>query len=177
MSVFSNPRFRVSATIRAMKRLLAVALLVAGVSSGQTAGHASGQAVQSKKETPKMKITAMIYVPAIEPSLKFWVDQLGFTRTVEVPDGDKLAFVILMKGDAELMLQSSASVGNDLPAMAAFARPAACLYIEVTDFDDLLKRVASAPVVVPVRTTFYGMKEIGVREPGGNIVLFASPSK
>jgi len=47
-----------------------------------------------------MKITPMIYAPAIEPELKFWVDQLGFTKTVEVPDGDKLGFVILMKGGA-----------------------------------------------------------------------------
>jgi hypothetical protein len=44
----------------------------------------------------------------------------------------------------------------------------------VSDFDDLLKRLGSVPVVVPVRTTFYGMKEIGVREPGSNVVLFAA---
>lgn len=124
-----------------------------------------------------MKITAMIYVPAVEPSLKFWVNQLGFTKTVEVPEGDKIGFAILVHGDAELMLQSISGVGHDIPAFSEYARPAACLYIEVADFDDLLKRVAGAPVVVPVRTTFYGMKEIGVREPGGNIVLFASPEK
>lgn len=122
-----------------------------------------------------MKITPMIYVPAIEPSLKFWVDRLGFTKTVEVPDGNKLGFVILVKGNAELMIQSTASVGKDLPNLAQLARPSACLYIEVSDFDDLLKRVEGAPVEVAVRTTFYGMKEIGVREPGGNIVLFAAP--
>ncbi len=122
-----------------------------------------------------MKITSMIYVPAIEPSLKFWVDQLGFTKTAEVPDGDKLGFVILMHGEAELMIQSIASLEKDTSEMAKFARPAACLYIEVSDFDDLLKRLGAAPVVVPIRTTFYGMKEIGVREPGGNIVLFAAP--
>ena len=121
-----------------------------------------------------MKITPIIYAPAIEPSLKFWVDQLGFTKTVEVPEGDKLGFVILVHGSAELMIQSVASMGKDIPDMVAFARPAACLYIEVNDFDDLLKRLGSAPVVVPVRTTFYGMKEIGVREPGGNIVLFGA---
>lgn len=124
-----------------------------------------------------MKITPLIYAPAIEPSLKFWVDQLGFTKVAEVPDGDKLGFVILVKGSAELMIQSTASIEKDIPAMVAFARPAACLYIEVSDFDDLLKRLGSAPVVVPVRTTFYGMKEIGVREPGGNIVLFGAKAQ
>ena len=75
------------------------------------------------------------------------------------------------------MIQSIASLGKDLPAMTELARPAACLYIEVSDFDDLLKRVSAAPVVVPVRTTFYGMKEIGVRDPGGNVVLFAAPAQ
>jgi uncharacterized glyoxalase superfamily protein PhnB len=149
-----------------MKTLVAVALLFVGLQAGQSA--------QTKKESFTMKITPLIYAPAIEPSLKFWVDQLGFTKTVEVPEGDKLGFVILVHGSAELMIQSVASMGKDIPDMVAFARPAACLYIEVSDFDDLLKRLGSAPVVVPVRTTFYGMKEIGVREPGGNIVLFAA---
>jgi hypothetical protein len=33
---------------------------------------------------------------------------------------------------------------------------------------------ADADVVLPLRRTPYGMHEIGVREPGGNIVVFAS---
>jgi len=124
-----------------------------------------------------MKITPLIYAPAIEPALKFWVNQLGFTKVAEVPEGNKLGFVILVKGSAELMIQSIASTKKDIPDMVEYARPAACLYIEVNDFDDLVKRLGSAPVVVPVRTTFYGMKEIGIREPGGNIVLFAAKAQ
>jgi uncharacterized glyoxalase superfamily protein PhnB len=162
-----------------MKTLLAVAMLLSSFNSGSdkslNTDFQPKQSTRPSKEGLTMKITALIYAPAIEPSLKFWVDQLGFTKTAEVPDGDKLGFVILVKGGAELMIQSTASMEKDNQAMAAFARPAACLYIEVSDFDDLLKRLGSAPVVVPVRTTFYGMKEIGVREPGGNIVLFAAP--
>ena len=44
-----------------------------------------------------MKITPILVVEEIEPSLKFWVDKLGFAKTVEVPEGDKLGFVILQK--------------------------------------------------------------------------------
>jgi uncharacterized glyoxalase superfamily protein PhnB len=152
-----------------MRTLLAFALLVASLQTGQS--------TQSMKESSTMKITPLIYAPEIEPALKFWVEQLGFTKTVEVPEGNKLGFVILVKGGAELMIQSTASIGKDNRAMAEYARPAACLYIEVSDFDDLLKRLGSTPVVVPVRITFYGMKEIGVREPGGNIVLFAAKAQ
>jgi uncharacterized glyoxalase superfamily protein PhnB len=152
-----------------MRTLLAFALLVASLQTGQS--------TQFMKESSTMKITALIYAPEIEPALKFWVDQLGFTKTVEVPEGNKLGFVILVKGGAELMIQSTASIEKDNRAMAEYARPAACLYVEVSDFDDLLKRLGSTPVVVPVRITFYGMKEIGVREPGGNIVLFAAKAQ
>jgi uncharacterized glyoxalase superfamily protein PhnB len=152
-----------------MRTLLAFALLVASLQTGQS--------TQSMKESSTMKITPLIYAPEIEPALKFWVEQLGFTKTVEVPEGNKLGFVILVKGGTELMIQSTASIGKDNRAMAEYARPAACLYIEVSDFDDLLKRLGSTPVVVPVRITFYGMKEIGVREPGGNIVLFAAKAQ
>jgi len=74
-----------------------------------------------------MKITPLIYAPEIEPALKFWVDQLGFTKVVEVPEGNKLGFVILVKGGAELMIQSTASVEKDIPAMAEYARPSACV--------------------------------------------------
>jgi uncharacterized glyoxalase superfamily protein PhnB len=160
-----------------MRTLLAVALLIMTFQTSSQTSFQPSQRAQSPKESLTMKITTLIYAPAIEPSLKFWVDQLGFTKTVEVPEGDKLGFVILVKGNAELMIQSTASIEKDNSEMAKFARPAACLYIEVSDFDDLLKRLGSAPVVIPVRTTFYGMKEIGVREPGGNIVLFAAPAQ
>ena len=53
-----------------------------------------------------MKITPILIVDEIEPSLNFWVAKLGFEKTVEVPEGDKLGFVILQKEGAEVMLQS-----------------------------------------------------------------------
>ena len=121
-----------------------------------------------------MKITPLIYVEEIEKSLPFWVDRLGFKKTVEVPEGNKLGFVMLTKDDAELMVQTRLSVMKDVPAFVEFARPTACLYIDVSDFADLLKRLAEVEVVLPVRETFYGMREVGVREPGGNIVCFAA---
>ena len=122
-----------------------------------------------------MKITPILYVDAIEPSLAFWQHKLGFGKTVAVPEGDRLGFVILEKGKAELMLQTRASLENDMPALLEFARPAACLFIEVDDFAHMLMRLDGVEVVVPVRTTFYGMQEIVVREPGGNLVCLAAP--
>jgi hypothetical protein len=49
------------------------------------------------------KLTPVLFAEQIEPCLKFWVERLGFEKTIEVPDGNKLAFAILQKGGVELM--------------------------------------------------------------------------
>jgi hypothetical protein len=46
----------------------------------------------------------------------------------------------------------------------------------VGDFEDTLKRLEGYPIAMPERTTFYGMREIGVRDPNGQIAIFAAPS-
>jgi hypothetical protein len=121
-----------------------------------------------------MKITPVLIVEEIEPCLPFWVDRMGFQNVVQMPEGDRIGFVILMRDGAELMLQSVASVSKDEPAFApSVAARVASLFIEVDDFADTLKRLEGYPVAMPDRTTFYGMREVGVFEPGGNIVIFA----
>src|SRR6266478_2748889 len=72
----------------------------------------------------------------IESVLPFWTQHLGFIKTVEVPEGDRLGFVILQQGNAEVMYQSFASVDKDLPAIAADVRKGPTfLYLEVDDLE------------------------------------------
>lgn len=123
-----------------------------------------------------MKITAALMPEAIEACLPFWVDRMGFAKTVEVPEGDRLGFVILEREGAELMLQSVESVRKDAAAFAPDGPPRGTgLFIEVKDFADTLERLAGYPIALPERTTFYGMREIGVHTPGGHVVVFAAP--
>ncbi len=125
--------------------------------------------------SPGMKITAVLMVEEIEKSLPFWIDRMGFTKTVDVPEGDRLGFAILVRDGAELMLQSIESVRKDAPQFAPQSRSHDVgLFIEVEDFADILKRLDGYPTALPERTTFYGMREIGVHEPSGHIVIFAA---
>ena len=62
-----------------------------------------------------MKITAVLLMNEIEPSLRFWVERIGFEKTVEVPEGNQLAFAIMVKDGAELMLQTLESAAKDVP--------------------------------------------------------------
>ncbi|HEY6175078.1 MAG TPA: VOC family protein [Kofleriaceae bacterium] len=118
-------------------------------------------------------IVSNLIVPSIEDCLPFYVERLGFEKTVDVPHGDKLGFVILRRGPLELMLQSRASVADDIAALAKDSFRAA-LYIEVDQLDPIRKALSDWPRVVPERTTFYGAREVIVRDPAGNVVLFAS---
>lgn len=140
-----------------------------------TAGRAQEQKAEEMPMAEKLlkKLTPILFVDEIEPCLDFWVNRLGFEKTVEVPEGDKLGFVIVVRDGVEVMLQSRASLAKDVPALAQ-ERSRSFLYIEVADFSAIAQRLQGADIVVPERTTFYGAREIGVREPGGNIVSFAA---
>jgi hypothetical protein len=124
---------------------------------------------------PGMKITPVLMVEEIEKSLPFWIDRMGFTKTIDVPEGEHLGFAILVRDGAELMLQTVESVRKDAPQFAPQSRSHDVgLFIEVEDFADILKRLEGYPTALPERTTFYGMREIGVHEPSGHIVVFAA---
>ena len=126
-------------------------------------------------------LAPVLIVERVEPTRDFFRDRLGFTQTAVVPHGDALGFVMLQKGNVTVMVQSHASVIDDVGHDAARAvnetvsgRGAASLFITVNDVELVVPEIADADVIVPLRKTFYGMHEITVREPGGHAVTFAS---
>jgi uncharacterized glyoxalase superfamily protein PhnB len=120
------------------------------------------------------RITPVLFVPEIEPCVAFWTERLGFQKLVEVPDGSKLGFVILRRDAAEIMYQSYASVEKDVPAIASAARKGPTfLYIEIENLDTIKAAVKGAEVYLPERTTFYGAREIGIKDPAGHCITFA----
>jgi glyoxalase/bleomycin resistance protein/dioxygenase superfamily protein len=124
------------------------------------------------------KLSPVLVVDEIEPCLSFWVDRLGFEKTAEVPEGSKLGFVILRKDDVEVMYQSRESVEKDVPAMLPERGGHSIgLFIEVSDVGAIERALEGWEIILPRRRTFYGMDEVGVREPGGNAVIFAQPVK
>jgi uncharacterized glyoxalase superfamily protein PhnB len=121
------------------------------------------------------KITPILYAKEVEPCVKFWVERLGFEKTVEVPDGDKLGFAILQKGDLELMYQRLGDPKDDATFKAQAGKGPTFLYVEVESLDATLNAMRGVAIVIPVHESFYGMKEFGVRDPAGHFVLFAQP--
>jgi uncharacterized glyoxalase superfamily protein PhnB len=119
-------------------------------------------------------LTPVLIVPEIEPCLAFWTERLGWKAVAEVKHHDKLGFVLLMRDGVQLMYQSRASLAEDMPELEPRdAMTSVLIYVNVADLDAIEAALAGIDLTIPRRTTFYGATEIGVREPGGNVVVFA----
>ena len=126
------------------------------------------------KSAEVKKITSILFAEEIEPCIQFWTERLGFQKTIEVPEGNKIGFALLEKNGIELMYQSFASVDKDNAAIGAAVRKGpSFLYVEVADIDAALAAIEGAKIVMPMRTTFYQSKEFGVKDPVGHYLIFA----
>src|SRR5262249_35749010 len=121
------------------------------------------------KSATVKKITPILFAREVEPCVTFWVERMGFQKTVEVPEGDKIGFVILEKDGLELMYQSYASVEKDNVETAKLAaKGPTFLYVDVDDLSQAQAATAGAEIAMAERSTFYGAKEFGVKDPAGH---------
>ena len=90
-------------------------------------------------------------------------------------EGNSLGFVILSKGHVEIMLQSRVSLAKDLPMLSVGALAPAVVYLGVTNLEEIAAKLSTSDIIVPKRSTSYGMDEIWVREPGGHVIGIAAP--
>ena len=121
------------------------------------------------------KLTPVLFVENVEPCVKFWVERLSFQKTAEVPDGGKIAFAMLQKGNVELMYQSYDSADKDVgTTISQVARKGPTfLFVEVDNLEETISAVNGMEVVMPKRNTFYGSTEIGIKDPAGHWITFA----
>ena len=117
----------------------------------------------------------ILCVEAIEPCLPFWT-ALGFEVQANVKnDADAYQFVLLARDAVTLMLQTRASVEDDMAQLdPSDLQTRVMLYVQVDDLDTIERALGDHPILIPRRETFYGATEIGVREPGGNVLVFST---
>lgn len=129
-----------------------------------------------------------LMVRDVRAAIAFYCDCLGFTLVMAVPDGvddvvadlsggERLRYAMMRAGASSVMVQVRDSLVEELPALAATdpGRGASLtLYVEVADLDALAAKLpADTEIVRPVATSWYGMRELYVRDPDGYIVGLA----
>ncbi len=120
-------------------------------------------------------LSPILAVEAIEPLLPFWTGRLGFTLAAQVPHRGALGFVILQQGSVRVMLQTRASILEDVEAVHAILEPGTpILFFGVRSIEETREALEGwGPVLVPLRETWYGAREIWVQSPEGAVVGFA----
>jgi len=140
---------------------------------------ATSKAEDKTMDVQVKRVTPVLFVQQVEPCLEFW-ERLGFKRTMEVPDGQILAFAAVQKDGVEIMYQTFASAMKDPSASAAAKQRLdshAFLFIEIADLEPILAKLKGVKLEVEKHTTFYGSTEIAVRDPAGHFITFAQFAK
>ncbi len=122
----------------------------------------------------------------VNASVEFYCSRLGFTflngmlasseqATNEYSTVTKLQWAMLNHDGAMLMLQERSSIAGDYPPFAEMPVAASvAFYLEVADLDNLLAGLSDeVKIIVPERTTFYGMREVRILDNNGYVVTLA----
>lgn len=122
-----------------------------------------------------------LVVADIDRSAAFYRDVLGFTTVTTVPDEAPFVFVWLQRDGVSVFLNAAQGVEGDVPELAS--RPIGgtnTLFITVEPgdggkgIDAFFREVEGrAPVIMPLKDQFYGMREFAVTDPDGYVIFFA----
>ncbi|MBL8148099.1 MAG: VOC family protein [Anaerolineae bacterium] len=122
------------------------------------------------------KLTPNLMVEDVAASAAWFVAVLGFALGGEVPGEDGvLNFAMLHRDDVPLMLQRRGSLEADVPALAGVPVGASLtFFINVDDVTALYEPIRDrVETVVPLHDTWYGQREVYIRDLNGYIFCLA----
>jgi uncharacterized glyoxalase superfamily protein PhnB len=116
------------------------------------------------------RVVPMIHVPDVRATVNWYVN-LGFTIKNTYDDGgDGLSFAILSFGTSEVMFNCDGNTSNA-------RRREVDLYIYTDDVDAVYERLqAQVDIIEGPHDTFYGMREVILRDLNGFWVTFGEQS-
>ena len=122
------------------------------------------------------KLTPNLVVANVERSLAFYVETLGFSRGMTVPDESPFVFASVTSGPVEIFFNDAAAAIKEYPAFAG--RPIGAtgtLFIEMDGGVDALhdRLKPAVKIVMPLVTQFYGTREFAIEDPDGYVITFA----
>jgi threonine dehydrogenase-like Zn-dependent dehydrogenase len=120
-----------------------------------------------------LSATPVLFVDRVEPTRDFF-KRVGFEVMFDVPDGDHLGFVGLIKDGVQVMIETRGNP-NESAKMQALTRESrrAAIFIEVDDIDAVIAALKGERIAAERHTTFYKADELTYEEPGGNLITFA----
>ena len=117
-----------------------------------------------------------IMVDDLPGTIGFYTEQMGFSVEATTPDQPPYDWASLRRDSVNLMFQTRASLGGDVPALKDLPIGGALtFYIQVDDAEALYTELKDKVAILrEPQTTFYGAREFDCRDCNGYILTFAS---
>jgi uncharacterized glyoxalase superfamily protein PhnB len=114
--------------------------------------------------------TPEFLVQDVDATVRYYVEALGFAVDMRVPEDDAqpAEWAMVKRDGASFMFEKREPFGNG---------EGVDFYLHVTDVNVLLEelRRRGAEIVGEPEDTWYGMRNVTVRDPNGYELIFASP--
>lgn len=126
--------------------------------------------------TPALKkLTPNLMVDDVNRTVDFYQRVLGFEVQASVPETGSFDWAMLARDGVTLMFQSRASLGGEIPSLAANPIGGSLtFYTEVTGVRALYEQLRSTvEIVQDLHETFYGTLEFSFRDTNGYIIGFS----
>src|SRR5579863_8352384 len=120
---------------------------IASAASAPAPAQEKQRTVRQEEQMTVKKMTPNLYADDVAACVRFWVDRLHFVKTMEVPEGNGLAFAALEKGPIELMYGSYSSLDQGGMPANEWKRGSSFLFVEVEDLDEVVKAMEGAPAL------------------------------
>ncbi|MBL8688342.1 MAG: VOC family protein [Rhodospirillaceae bacterium] len=120
--------------------------------------------------SPKLTAFASVFTVAeVPPSLRFYVEKLGFT--IDFQMGEPATYAIIERDAVQLHLMPKAQDPRGLGTSS--------IYVFTAGVDALHAHLVArgCPIEVAPENFSYGMREMSVRDPDGNRVTFGEEIK
>lgn len=138
--------------------------------------NVNGQTQKNNKMTNQMKsLSPNLMVNDVNQTIDFYVNILGFTKLVTVPESGKLDWGMVQNGTVTFMFQETKNIKAEYPLLEKFEKGGGLtFYINVINvqevFDSLKDKVE---IVKEMHKTFYGATDFAIEDINGYILTFS----
>jgi len=123
-----------------------------------------------------LRLTPNLVVRDVERSIRFYCDVLDFEVDKHVPEQSPFVFASVRGGGIELFLNQHETVVEEYPAFKDVPIGGTfTLYLVMQGVDGLHDEIKQKgiPIVMPIETKFYGVREFAIADPDGYLITLA----
>ncbi len=123
-----------------------------------------------------LRLTPNLVVRDVERSVHFYRDVLDFELDKHVPEQSPFVFASVRAGGIEIFLNEQKLVLEEYPALKDVPIGGTfTLYLVMQGVDELHAEIQKKgiPIVMPLETKFYGIREFAITDPDGYLITLA----